>query len=213
MILPTTIFRREMMYKIVETFKGIQSEGTHAGTPAYFIRFYGCNLQCKFGAWQCDEPLHTDTKHVTLMSEDLLLHLAKLTCMKHIVITGGEPSMYKLTDLIGKLRKNGHYVQVETNGYSIENIRNANFITYSPKGRWSGQAPFLQSGFHELKLLASEEFEPNTKLWDTVKKKFIQPIADGDDINLDNVKWCVEWVLNHPSWKLSLQTHKWYGGK
>jgi organic radical activating enzyme len=143
------------MYKIVEVFRSVQSEGTHAGTPATFIRFFGCNLACKFGAYECDEPLHTEKDNMTEVSLDDLLETASKG-PKHVVITGGEPSMYDLNQLLGALRKAGHYVQVETNGLNIDNIRSANFITYSPKFQWSDNAPVLQSGFHELKLLASE---------------------------------------------------------
>jgi organic radical activating enzyme len=201
------------MYKVVETFRSIQSEGFHAGTPALFIRLFGCNLDCKFGLWKCDEPLHKEVDTVTQYSIYELLELAEASEMKHIVITGGEPSMHDLTKLISKLRKQGHYVQIETNGLNLSNIHNANYITYSPKMTWADNAPELKSGFHELKLLASPEYVPNIDKWALVKRKYIQPIADGDKINIGNVRWCAKWVTNHPTWKLSLQTHKWYGGQ
>ena len=201
------------MYKIVEIFKSIQSEGTHGGTAAQFIRFYGCNLQCDFGdGFKCDEPLHTQkTSIVEMVIEDVMDKLEGGP--RHIVITGGEPSLYDLKSLIDVLQMHGYYVQVETNGTKWDNISNADFITYSPKFAWDKKAPHMKAGFHELKLLAGPNMEPKLQKWASVRNKYIQPIADGDTINIANVKWCHDFVVNNPGWKLSLQVHKWYGAE
>lgn len=200
-----------MSYKVVEIFHSIQSEGTWAGTPATFIRFYGCNLQCNFGKFKCDEPLHTDKEAITEMKGAEIL--AELGEIRHVVITGGEPSLNDLNDLIGAIKSQNYYVQVETNGHNLDNIKMANFITYSPKFQWDDKASKLQSGFHELKLLADKDSIPNPYAWHSVKLKFIQPIADGDVLNMENIKWCHDWVVANPTWKLSLQSHKLYGAE
>lgn len=198
------------MFRIVEVFKSIQSEGTHAGKAATFIRFYGCNLACDFGdGFVCDEPLHTIPEEVMVMDIDEIL----LNCIgiRHIVITGGEPSLQNLSELIKALQTKGHYVQVETNGYSLDNIKAANWITYSPKLSFSNKAPILSYGFQEVKLLASKSHKPDTRYWNSVIIKYVQPIALGDKWDMDNVRWCHDFVVNNPDWKLSLQTHKIYG--
>jgi 7-carboxy-7-deazaguanine synthase len=198
------------MFKLVELFKSIQSEGYHAGTPANFIRLYGCNLQCKFGdGKQCDEPLHTDSNCIVPTSVGDIVEFCKGLC--HVVITGGEPSLNNLQELIGALHKNGHYVQIETNGYNLDNIKRANWITYSPKFMWDVTAPALKTGFHELKLLGSEKCPPNIKSWDSVKRKYLQPIGDENGWDLEDVRWCAQFVVDNAGWKLSLQTHKIYG--
>lgn len=199
------------MFKIVERFKSIQSEGTHAGTPASFIRFYGCNLACKFGTFECDEGLHTNKQAITMYSIQDLVDYCK--GIKHVVITGGEPSLNDLTELIDELQEENHYVQVETNGANLNHINNANFITYSPKRTWDDNAPKLFYGFNELKLLGSKAYPPDVEAWASVKNKYIQPIGYEDGWNLDNVRWCANFVVDNPEWKLSLQTHKIYGGQ
>ena len=190
-------------------FKSVQSEGHHSGTPANFIRFYGCNLQCKFGEYSCDEPLHTQQTAIEETSLEEILNFCN--GIKHVVITGGEPSINDLKYLIKMLRKAGHYVQVETNGLNYQNIKNANWITYSPKTTWDENASEMQGNFHELKLLASEEFPPDVEKWATVKNKYVQPIADGDKLDFFNTKWCYRFVISNPTWKLSLQSHKMAG--
>jgi len=199
-------------YNVVELFKSIQSEGINAGRAASFVRFYGCNLACKFGEnFKCDEPLHTElgaVEHKTL--DDILAYCKGI---RLVVITGGEPSINDINPLIEALQDQGHEVAVETNGYKLIHINKANCITYSPKVQWSEDKYVMGYGFHELKLLASEEFPPNEQQWRSIHNKFIQPIGTEDGWDLDNVRWCADWVIAHPDWKLSLQTHKIYGGQ
>ena len=199
------------MYRIVEIFDSVQSEGTHAGTSAVFIRFYGCNLQCVFGETsKCDEPLHTQQSAIEKMNLSAVINRVRGSA-RHVVITGGEPTLQDLGELIKALHAVGKYVQVETNGTNIHNIRGADWITYSPKFTWDDKAPKLQSGFHELKLLAGPMHIPDG--WATVKNKFVQPIAYGEELDLVSIRWCHNWVVNNPTWKLSLQSHKWYGAE
>ena len=200
------------MLQLVEAFKSVQSEGTHAGTPANFIRLFGCNLQCKFGeSHSCDEPLHTDKGAIRVYTEMELVKFCQ--GVKHVVITGGEPSLRNLNDFIGLLQEKGHYVQIETNGAILDNIKQADFITYAPKFHFDDKAPRLQAGFHELKLLAGKGFEPDTRYWESVRNKYIQPIAFGEELDVENIKWCAGWVVQNRGWKLSIQTHKFYGGQ
>lgn len=200
------------MLKIVDVFKSIQSEGTHAGTPATFIRLFGCNLKCDFGnGFMCDEPLHTLPAKMKTMTE--FEALAECDGVHHVVITGGEPSLHNLNPLITLLKERGHYVQIETNGADFNNISKADWITYSPKFVFDERAPRPSYGFQELKLLASANVVPNVEYWQSVKNKYVQPIGYDDGWNMENVKWCHDFVVRNPAWKLSLQTHKIYGAE
>ena len=197
------------MWNIVEIFDGIQGEGEFTGTPSTFIRFYGCNLECSF----CDEPLHTQHDAIIKMSTDEILHLIT---QPHVVITGGEPSLQDINPLIRAIQEEKDArVQVETNGYNIYNIRHADWITYSPKIISGDKKRLGSTLFNEIKVPCSEEFPPD-KTWDYVyTDKYLQPISDGDELNIDNIQWVANYILEHPeeNWKLSIQTHKIYGGK
>ena len=48
--------------RVNEIFHSIQGEGRYTGTPAVFLRFAGCNLNC----WFCDTEFHSFTE----MSEE-----------------------------------------------------------------------------------------------------------------------------------------------
>ena len=197
------------MFKIVETFYSIQGEGTFAGTPALFIRFFGCNLKCDFGnGFVCDDTAHANKDLVRQDSIKQLVDLAQATPTKHIVLTGGEVSMQDVNDLITELKVIGKYIQVETNGFKYDNIKTANFITYSPKMQFDSVAPNMKAGFHELKLLAGVNQPVNIEQWRSVKTKYVQPIGNENSWDDANVKYCINFVKNNPEWKLSLQTHK-----
>ena len=196
------------MYKVVETFHSIQSEGVNAGRGALFIRFYGCNLACDFGnGMVCDEPLHTEKHNIIEMSAFELVELSKGKGL--VVITGGEPSLNNINPLIEAVQRGGCEVAVETNGYSYDNIKSADWITWSPKFMFDKKAPRML-GFNEIKLLAGVNNPINPKDW-SGENLFVQPIADGDEPCPFNTTYCVDFVKKHPKWKLSLQMHKYIG--
>jgi 7-carboxy-7-deazaguanine synthase len=93
-------------------FYTIQGEGPFAGTPAYFIRLAGCNLQCPL----CDtEYTNRKTMHIDKIVTALKLE-NPTAYPKLVVITGGEPFRQKLTPLILLLISKNIHVQIETNG-------------------------------------------------------------------------------------------------
>ena len=97
-----------MSYRINEIFYSLQGEGYFTGTPAVFLRFSGCNLKCGF----CD----TRHEEFTLMSPaDIIGNVSKFPS-RHIVVTGGEPSLQLDSLLIDMLHEEGFFIQIETNG-------------------------------------------------------------------------------------------------
>ncbi|MGK0291092.1 MAG: 7-carboxy-7-deazaguanine synthase, partial [bacterium] len=127
---------------------------------------------------------------------------------KHVVITGGEPSLYNLNSFIQKLQSLSYYVAIETNGLHPENIKSSDWITYSPKG-------FPKGGFadfwSELKIVVNKKANIKKLLEYTQNKNFpvyIQPESFQDELNLENVKFCVELVKQYPHLRLSVQLHK-----
>ncbi len=188
-----------MEIRVSEIFYSINGEGSFCGTATVFVRLYACNLSCDF----CDEPLHKSVFE-TYTLEDFLEKVNSFGC-ETVTLTGGEPSLNDINPLIVALKEWGFFVCVETNGYNLANIKEANWITYSPKD-WQN---IHEGGVSEYKFIVDKESDMAPILaLKTDKQIYIQPKADGDTPNMENVKFCVEFVKTHPHLKLSLQLHK-----
>ncbi len=176
------------MKKINEIFYSLQGEGFHTGTAAIFIRFSGCNLKCDF----CD-TLHESGEF--LSDEEILQRISSFQS-KHIVLTGGEPSLWIDEEFVGKLKSIGYYVQIETNGtHPIP--KNVDWITCSPK-----EAPLAINKANELKVVfTSQSFVEKFTNFNS-QHRFLQPLSCG------NTAEVVDYILKHPQWRMSLQTHK-----
>ena len=99
------------MLQIIETFKSVQGESTHAGKVCFFIRLAGCNLRCVY----CDTSYAWDGG--TARSVDDLVAEAVSAGCDTVEITGGEPLMQSETPLLAeKLLDAGKNVLIETNG-------------------------------------------------------------------------------------------------
>ena len=126
--------------RIVEQFDTLQGEGKYLGVPSHFIRTTGCNLRC---AWEnpdksityCDTPYTSwkPEKGNVFNMQSTLEHLGK-SRIKHVVITGGEPTMQKdIGEVVNGFIDNGYHVTVETNGtIYVPGIQRA-FMSISPK--------------------------------------------------------------------------------
>ena len=187
--------------KVNEIFYSLQGEGFNTGTPAVFIRFSGCNLECPF----CDTR-HQEGKEMTEgdIIEEVSRHKASL-----VVVTGGEPALQLTESLVEMLHLLGKTVAVETNG-TIELPKNVDWITLSPKDMFLGEkaAPVLKEA-DELKVVFDGENEP--KFYENIKinHRFLQPCDTGDaEKNKEITKKTIEFCKEHPQWRLSLQTHK-----
>lgn len=187
--------------KVNEIFYSLQGEGFNTGTPAVFIRFSGCNLECPF----CDTR-HQEGKEMTEgdIIEEVSRHKALL-----VVLTGGEPALQLTESLVEMLHLLGKTVAVETNG-TVELPKNVDWITLSPKDMFLGEkaAPILKEA-DELKVVFDGENEP--KFYGNIKinHRFLQPCDTGDaEKNKEITKKTIEFCKEHPQWRLSLQTHK-----
>jgi organic radical activating enzyme len=194
--------KKSDMLKLVDLFYSIQGEGVHTGVPSIFIRLHGCNLSCAF----CDEPLHKGA-YETFDFEAILERL-KAYPAKRVVITGGEPSLYDLNGFIAFLQEQGYFVAVETNGYHFSNIQKANWVTYSPKD-WDSIA---KEGFDEIKFVVAIGAAVEKILrFHSDKPMFIQPQNDTDTPDMQNVRFCLDFVKAHPQFIFSAQWHKFLG--
>lgn len=189
--------------KINEIFYSLQGEGYWTGTPAVFVRFSGCNLKCAF----CDTD-HQNGRHYT--TEEIISEIQKYPA-RHIIFTGGEPTIQLPHDLVERLHTLGKFLHIETNGSirlsdDIEN--NIDWITVSPK-----DAPIKIQRIDELKALYHGEGQDMAAL-DSIRTanpdcRYLQPCdVNNPQENNRILSETIEYIKQNPRWRLSLQTHK-----
>lgn len=192
--------------RVNEIFYSIQGEGRNTGRAAIFVRLAGCNLSCPF----CDT---NHQPYEDLTEDEICAQIAKYSA-NFVVITGGEPTMQLTESLVAKIHDLGKWVAIETNG-TREMPAGINWVTVSPK--W----PFLHhdaAKLHvkkadELKLvfdgkMTEEEIEQYYRDFDA-GYYYLQPCDTGDaERNREIINQLVDYVKEHPQWKISLQTHK-----
>ena len=123
----------------------------------------------------------------------------------YVVCTGGEPMLQLDTALVKALHKLGFEVAIETNG-TIPVLDEIDWVCVSPKAG----APLVQKRGNELKLVYPQpELPPDSLLALSFEHFLLQPM-DGPDI-ATNTKATVDYCLQNPPWRLSLQTHKFLG--
>jgi 7-carboxy-7-deazaguanine synthase len=209
-----------MTYSVKEIFYTLQGEGANTGRPAVFCRFAGCNLWtglkedraqavCQF----CDTDfVGTDGPSGGKFSTPTELTTAidrswrgDNSAKKFLVCTGGEPLLQLDAPLIESLHAAGFEIAVETNG-TITPPLNLDWVCVSPKAN----ADIVITGGDELKLVYPQDGSDPSRYDElSFTHWFIQPM-DGP-ARAENSQKAVDYCLNHPKWKLSLQTHKFLG--
>ena len=175
-------------YKVNEIFYSLQGEGFYTGTPAVFLRLSGCNRRCPF----CD----TDHSGFTEMTAaEIVAEISKYPS-RHLVITGGEPTLQLDSDLMRAIKAERFYVQVETNGTRAVPVE-VDWVTCSPK-----DAPWDIDRIDELKIVYQNQDVEQLAEMLPATHHFLQPLSG------TNIAETVEYCKAHPRWRLSLQTHK-----
>lgn len=184
--------------KINEIFYSLQGEGHWSGTPMVFIRFAGCNLQCPF----CD----TDWVSFTEMDDSAILSAIAKYPSKRVCITGGEPCLQVTEAFLSILHQHGYTIHMESNG-TIVPPAGVDWLTLSPKSPFltDGQGCLAVKECQELKLL----YPSNPSLFDDVKAdyRFLQPIDEAGKTK-ENTIATIQYICDHPQWRLSVQMHK-----
>ncbi len=192
---------------VMEMFYTVQGEGFHTGTSAFFIRLAGCDVGCVWcdvkESWQV-----TDQQYISISE---IVRNALQFPSRIVVITGGEPFMYDLMQLLTELRAAGFHSHIETSG-AYEQSGNADWICVSPKKFKSPLESVLKSA-DELKVVIfhSSDYkwaETNAALVNPVCQLFLQPEFEKSSHLLPEL---VHYVKQHPQWRISLQTHKFIG--
>ena len=187
------------MKRVNDIFYSLQGEGRNTGRAAIFIRFSGCNLKCPF----CD----TDFSRYEELSDSQILDRIREYPSRFVVLTGGEPSMQVDRPLIDLLHAHGYELAMETNGtHPIAD--GIDWITCSPKGNT------VLRKCDELKCIFGEDATAPDTHGIEAYYKYLQPCDVQDpERNAKIIQRCFDYILDHPEWRLSLQTHKLAGFK
>jgi len=192
------------MLPIKETFLSIQGEGYYVGHSCYFIRTQGCDIGCHW----CDEPNSWTFNEKSKVSFSDLIKPIKKTKVDTIIFTGGEPLIHNLFEATNYFQKKGYNLHLETSGaYPLSG--HWEWITLSLKKN----KPPLNAIYRvasELKIIIYNQHDFQWALQQEKKVNkdcllYIQPEWSRQSIMNPYI---VDFILNNPRWKLSLQTHK-----
>lgn len=223
-------------YRVKEIFYTLQGEGAQSGRPAVFCRFSKCNLWngresgrasaiCDF----CDTDfIGTDGQNGGIYTADALAHKiseqwptetrsSDNTGIPYVVCTGGEPLLQLDEDVIEAFHQQGFEVAIETNG-TLRVPKGVDWVCLSPKGK----SDIVVTECDELKLVYPQpDALPSRFESIQAKHRYLQPmdltalesagLIASDQKSASTVRETLNYCLQHPQWKLSLQTHKWLG--
>jgi organic radical activating enzyme len=207
--------------RLAETFASINGEGSLVGVPMFFARFAGCSVHhCPLHPYRggaCD----TDWQYQFSKNVEQIADEAKASKMPWLCITGGEPldqeaAMYKL---IAAAHERGLRVTVQTIGTIAVNEDVIDWLVVSPKRRIEH---LKQIRGHELKVLNSPyllEDYGGLRAWATLTyfmHLWLQPVwaKDGKANLAETAKMVLRaHEIGAGPWKLSLQQHKYWGGR
>lgn len=191
------------MLPLMEEFYTIQGEGFHTGTAAYFIRIGGCDVGCHW----CDvkESWNADL-HPPTAIDQIVTHAKQYADI--VVVTGGEPLMWDMAPLTNELKNRNLRVHIETSGaYPLTGIWD--WICLSPK-KTKLPTQLVYDNAHELKVIIYNKHDFIFAEEQAAKVNenailFLQPEWSKKE---ETTPLIVDYVMNHPKWRVSLQTHK-----
>ena len=205
-----------MKYSVKEIYYTLQGEGYHTGRPAVFIRFSGCNLWTGHEKdrsraicnWCDTDFVGTNGINGGKFSAEEITNIinslwkGNVQTEPYVICTGGEPLLQMDESLIKAIHKAGFEIGLETNGTMIP-PDGIDWICVSPKAN----ADLVLKNGNELKIVYPQ-CGMNPRMHEKLKFDhfYIQPMDGIDQKN--NIKRSEKFVLDHPKWKLSLQTHK-----
>lgn len=213
-----------MAYFVKEIFYSLQGEGVHAGRPAVFIRFSGCNLWsgkeseresaiCRL----CDTDFvgtdgggggrYEDAFDLASAAAGFFPETETGGSRPFVVLTGGEPALQVDNALIEELQRLRIEIAIETNG-TVPIPERIDWVTVSPK---AGTTLVLSAG-DELKLLYPQAgIDPFSFETLDFRNFVLQPVY-GPAV-YENVRLATTYCLEHPRWRLGLQLHRVLGIK
>lgn|SRR5690606_19550328 len=192
-----------VMLPLMEEFYTIQGEGFHKGTAAYFIRIGGCDVGCHW----CDVKESWNAKlHPPTSVETIVDNALKYS--KTVVVTGGEPLTWDMTQLTGLLKEKGATIHIETSG-AYPMTGTWDWICLSPK-KIKRPTEDIYGVAHELKMIIfnKNDFQFAEEQAAKVNDDCILYLQPEWSNREKMIPLIVDYVMQNPKWKVSLQTHK-----
>jgi organic radical activating enzyme len=197
-------------YSVNEIFLSIQGEGIRAGTANVFVRFAGCNLSCNGETVEDVLQPICDTEFVSsrsLTAAEVVAEVKQIAgkC-RAVIFTGGEPLLQLDDELIQEFRWDaGWYLAIETNGTKPLPLEPLDFVCVSPK-----------TAEHTIRIEYADELKYVRAKGQGIPKPackadhfLLSPAWSPEGLRREDLQWVIELVKANPSWRLSLQTHKW----
>lgn len=230
-----------MKYPVNDLYLAIQGEGALAGTPMALLRLHGCGVGCPWcdtkETWVVDQLNQVLTLNEALGATSMFCVMSPNRIAKEIddlvnnpdgdgfgiewvLVTGGEPANQDLQPLVDALHGKGFKVAIETSGTADGAVfSGADWITVSPKIDMPGGLPILPEALlsaHEIKHVVGKQHDIDVLtdlledlMVDTDKVTIsLQPVSQSDKATQLCVKHCML-----TGWRLSLQLHKYIGGR
>ena len=191
----------------------IQGEGLYTGLPIVVVRVACCNVGCPW----CDSKHTRDLSQAERLSVDEIVHRASARAIgPSVLITGGEPLLYDLTELIEALRRNGlDDVHCETSGTLFQQwVERVTWLTISPKRHayhpdvvdsLLGWVPGVRQ--YELKVVVFEAADIDFA-WCVFSKhggplvlQVGRCVGEAVPTTIERYRWLVNAVTSHPSWR------------
>lgn len=208
-----------MTYAVKEIYYTLQGEGAQTGRPAVFLRFAGCNLWsgreedragaicvfCDTDFVGTDGPGGGAFPDATQLARAIAASWPDSPGHPFVVCTGGEPLLQLDESLVAALHGAGFEIAIETNG-TLPVPAGIDWVCVSPKAR----APLVLESGDELKVVFPQDGLDLERLAGlSFRHYFLQPM-DGPAA-ARNTQLAMRYCLEHPQWRLSLQTHKLLG--
>jgi 7-carboxy-7-deazaguanine synthase len=199
--------------KITEIFASIQGEGLRQGYPTLFVRFSGCNLKCPF----CDTQ-YAWKEGIEYSTHQVIEEIKKLKVRfpaQWVCLTGGEPLLQAVAELVKELKKEGFNIQVETNATLFQDIP-VDWYSVSPKPDQYFFHPEYRKKAKEVKVILTKDlnFESIRRLREEFPEKtpiLLQPQSNRKwsmDLGMKLLRQALKGGLKNI--RLSIQLHKIY---
>jgi len=207
MAAPLSISKDGLHLPVMEHFYTIQGEGHFVGHAAYFLRLAGCDVGC----FWCDVPDSWETAGHPVHAIEEMASWVKESGTNRVVVTGGEPAMHQLKPLTKALKRDGVIVHIETSGaHSLTG--KFDWVCFSPK-KFKEPLPEVAMSADELKVIIYNQSdfafaEKNRALVKDDCALFLQPEWSRIDQMLPQI---LNYVREHPEWRIGLQMHKYIG--